>query len=178
MHFWRTWTPGQAGPGAAGSQARNASRMYFCLSRPAGPSSEPVSEWASQFSPGVENSSETWYVEPSVVPGWRQVHCSESCRCRIQHGFSRSGCDSGKFQLCASESPETAFVIADETLSHYPHKYSHMFQNPHSMQQNESVGGIRRKIISHSLLLPGTIESVSLFKIFATRQKRPANKVV
>lgn len=79
---------------------------------------------------------------------------------------------------CASESPETAFVIADETLSHYPPKYSHMFQNPHSMQQNESVGGIRRKIISHSLLLPGTIESVSLFKIFATRQKRPANKVV
>mgnify|MGYP007086835550 FL=1 len=119
--------------------------MYFCPSRPVPGSTGRVRSQSRKFFWNL--ICRAW-----MVPGWRQSLQSESSRCRIQHGFSRSGCDSRKFNLCIRDWDLDRSSL--KPLVIIP-KYSHMFQHSHWVQ-NESVGGIRRKIISHSLLLPGT----------------------
>ena len=158
MHFWRTR------PGSGQAQV-------CCCSDP-GPRMHPgcifvfqgqARQAASQFR--VENSSETWYVEPPVVPGWRQwLLCTLCCsHSSIQDSLEPDATIPGNFDSIVHHQRRRRHWV---TLSHYhtpTPKYSHMFQNPHSLIDakwiSRSRGGIRRKLISHSLLLPGTIHN-------------------
>ena len=124
--------------------------MYFCPSRPVPGSTGRVGSQSRKFFWNL--ICRAW-----MVPGWRQSLQSESSRCRIHHGFSRSGCDSGKFNLCIRDWDFSSFVIETLTLSHYPQILPYISTS--SLGTNESVGEIWRIIISHSLLLPGTSDN-------------------